>query len=109
MLYVNTIYESSHVMNNRENISTLPQEKEPEEVIYVNVQDLNIVPKLAPVARIEASDASDYDSDTGRNENEDNSPSYRHMTTDEINHLRKWRSDEDLSQYSQDFGKFLFI
>lgn len=106
---VNTIYESSQVMINRENINTQPQEREPEEVIYVNVQDLNIAPKLAPVARIEASDASDYDSDTGRNESEDNSPSYRHMTTDEINHLRKWRSDEDLSQYAQDFGEFVFI
>ena len=106
---VNAIYESSQVANNRENISTELQEREPEEVIYVNVQDLNIVPKLAPVARIEASDASDYDSDTGRNESEDNSPSYRHMTTDEINHLRKWRSDEDLSQYAQDFGEFFFI
>ena len=106
---VNTIYESSQVVNNRENISTELQEREPEEVIYVNVQDLNITPKLAPVARIEASDASDYDSDTGRNESEDNSPSYRHMTTDEINHLRKWRSDEDLSQYAQDYGEFLFI
>ena len=58
---------------------------------------------MAPVARIEASDASDYDSDGGKND--EKMQCYRPMTEDEINNLRRWRSDEDISQINQDLGK----
>ena len=97
---INKLYEP--VEFKRENIDT--EEKEGDgEAVYVNLRELKIPNKMAPVARVETSDASDYDSDSGKND--DKLQAYRPMTEDEINNLRKWRSDEDLSQLNQDIGK----
>ncbi|XP_065054507.1 active breakpoint cluster region-related protein-like [Rhopilema esculentum] len=101
---INLLYEAptiSLAKNQPANVEL--DEKEDDEAIYVNVRDFSISGRIAPVARIEASDTSDYDSDSGRQEKDDRTHNYRHMTVDEINSLRKWRSDEDLSQFSQDF------
>ena len=100
---INKLYEPVEFGFKRESIST--EEKEEDgEAVYVNLRELRIPNKLAPVARLETSDASDYDSDSGKND--DKLQAYRPMTEDEINNLRKWRSDEDLSQLNQDIGEF---
>jgi len=96
---INKLYEPVELQFKRENINT-DKEEESGEAIYVNLKELNIPGKMAPVAKIETSDASDYDSDCGKSD--DKLQAYRHMTEDEINNLRKWRSDEDLSQLNQD-------
>ena len=99
---INQLYEPVELEFKKETINT-EEEEEGGEAIYVNVRELNIPNKMAPVARIEASDASDYDSDGGKND--EKMQCYRPMTEDEINNLRRWRSDEDISQINQDLGK----
>lgn len=93
---INELYETVPVFK-RDSINTEEKERDGE-AIYVNVQDFSIPRR----SMLEASDASDCDSDGGKSY--EKSHSYRHMTEDEINKLRKWRSDEDLSQLNQDFG-----
>ena len=100
---INQLYEPVEFGLKRENINTDKEEGDGE-AIYENLRDLDIPKMMAPVARIETSDTSDYDSDSGKND--DKLQAYRPMTEDEINNLRKWRSDEDLSQLNQEIGKF---
>lgn len=102
---INQLYEP--VEFKKEIINTeIEEEEDGGEAVYVNIRDLDISHILTPMARVEGSDTSDYDSDNGKSD--EKSQCYRPMTEDEINNLKKWGSDEDLSQSNQDFGKIYF-
>eukprot|EP00794_Sanderia_malayensis_P014053 gene14053-15514_t len=99
---VNVTYEPTKLKPLPPPRKDICEPEEESEAIYENITDLMQKNTLIPSGiRLDGNDsASDYDSDGGKHETK--MTTFRHMTIDEINNLRKWQSDEDLSQSSHD-------
>ena len=110
---VNLLYEEHAIKGSDD---TEDMESEEIESIYENIDFLarNRLDHLT-MGTDGSDNTSDYDSENGHNENEDSSsrgipsPSFRNMTDDEIERLRKGKSDEDLHHLPQDLGKHFHL
>ncbi len=100
---VNLLYENTDIKFNPEN-----SEEPEEESIYQNILEMNLFGKHALIPsgiRIEGNDsASDYDSDGGSRDLQMREA--QPLPGDEMDFMRKWRSDEDCSQSSRDLGNY---